>query len=122
MDPYNDDKNNTYNSLYFRGRTLQENLSHKLRELEQEKIALQSLNDYMSNQTITPDELADYYCNMMNYLLPMRAYLDMLLSGHFGELNQMQSERLTIMKDSLTNALQKKFPKREGNERIKTMY
>lgn len=72
---------------------------HKIRELEQEKILLQALHDFIYEDKISSDILMkSLRDNMKNLMVPIKAYVDMILDDHFGSLNGKQKEKLEIIK------------------------
>lgn len=81
---------------------LHNKLSYKIKELEQEKIVLKALNDYLANEKILSNKFLTYTDKFRNSITPIKAYVDMLLEGHFGDLNDKQKERLKIIKESLS--------------------
>ena len=92
---------------------LDERISHRIRELEQEKIILKGLYDYMNEEKISSDKFIDTLSDRIkNPLVPIKAYVDMLLDGHFGDLNEEQKKRLEIILKStlcINERLSKEF-------------
>ncbi|MGI0087304.1 MAG: sensor histidine kinase [Nitrosotalea sp.] len=83
-------------------KTLSEDEMHKIRELEQEKILLSALHDLLDRKYMKMDEL----CTIVSHefktpLVPIKAYLEMLLKGNFGKLTKIQEKKLSIVR---TNA------------------
>jgi light-regulated signal transduction histidine kinase (bacteriophytochrome) len=80
---------------------LDEKISHRINELEQEKIILIQLNKYLEGEKFSFDDFVSTISDMaLNPIVPITAYVDMLLAGYFGELNKKQKEKLTVIKDS----------------------
>lgn len=68
---------------------------HKIRELEQEKILLYALHDLLNQKYVKMDEL----CAIVSHefktpLVPVKAYLEMILDGKFGKLTKKQVDKL----------------------------
>ena len=88
---------------------LDDKIYHRLKELEQEKIILQGLYDYLKEEKISFEKLAETISDQLkNPIVPIKAYVDMLLEGHFGDLNDRQKEKLKIIRES-TMCLNKKI-------------
>lgn len=80
---------------------LDDGISHRMRELEQEKMILQGLYNYLNEEKISSDRfIATLSDRLKNPIVPIKAYVDMLLDGHFGDLNEKQKERLEIIRKS----------------------
>lgn len=80
---------------------LDDRIHHRLKELEQEKIILQGLYDYLEEEKISFDKLSEIISDhLKNPIVPIKAYVDMLLEGHFGDLNDRQKEKLRIIRES----------------------
>jgi hypothetical protein len=76
--------------------------SHKINELEQEKIILQTMNDYLNEEKISLHEfMTNLSDKAKNFMVPTQAYVDLLLEGHFGDLNEKQKERLKIIRENV---------------------
>lgn len=83
-------------------------LSKEVRELKQEKMILLALNNYLSNTAITPYDFSKNFVDeFKNSVTPMTAYVDMLIEGKFGDLNEGQKEKLQIIKESISKILGK---------------
>jgi signal transduction histidine kinase len=75
---------------------------HKIRELEQEKILLLGLHDLLNQKYVKMDEL----CTIISHefktpLVPVKAYLEMILDGKFGKLTKKQGDKLHIMQSNV---------------------
>ena len=87
---------------------LHDNFKYKIRELEQEKIILKALNEYILNNQVQPSDLIDFYLDILNSLIPVSAYVDFMLSGQYGALNEEQEEKLKIIKNTMSEIIQMK--------------
>lgn len=77
---------------------------HRIRELKQEKRILQALNDYLYDDKISSQELRTILSdNLKNEISPIKAYVEILLEGHFGKINSRQKEKLKIIRSSVSN-------------------
>ncbi len=78
--------------------------SHKIKELEQEKIILQALYDFLYDDKISSDLfMSTISDNLKNTIVPIKVYVDMLLGGCFGNLSEKQKEKLKIIRTSTSN-------------------
>lgn len=78
--------------------------SHKIRELEQEKIILEGINEVVGKSESSFDELFTILSHEFRTpIVPIKAYTDMLLEGHLGNLNTLQKERLEMVRDSASS-------------------
>lgn len=80
-------------------KTLPVDEMHKIRELEQEKILLRGVQDILDQKYVKMDEL----CTIISHefktpLVPIKAYLEMLLEGNFGKLTKIQEEKLSTIR------------------------
>ena len=92
---------------------LKMNIRHKVNELEQEKIILQALRQYLEEEKKSFDNFAENISDKIkNPIVPVKAYVDMLLEGHFGDLNEKQKEKLKVIRESVVTL----------NERISKEY
>ena len=87
---------------------LHDNFEYKIRELEQEKIILKALNEYILNNQVQPSDLIDFYLSILNSLIPVSAYVDFMLAGQYGALNEEQEEKLKIIKNTMSEIIQMK--------------
>ena len=85
---------------------------HKAREMEQEKILLLELEDFLKKKEKKTDKLFTKLSHEFRTpLVPILAYSQMLLEGQFGDLSDLQKKRLFIIKssaDSLVQLISKK--------------
>ncbi|MDE1770558.1 MAG: HAMP domain-containing histidine kinase [Thaumarchaeota archaeon] len=77
---------------------MSEDEMHNIRELEQEKILLSGVQDILNQKELKMSEL----CAIVSHefktpLVPIKAYLEMLLEGNFGKLTKKQEEKIVIM-------------------------
>ena len=103
LEPYMKDKirqNRIKDEIKYK--ILQNELSHKIKELEQEKMVLRALNNYLVNDKILSEKFFTYTDKFKNSITPLKAYVDMLFAGHFGDLNDKQKEKLKIIKERLS--------------------
>ena len=81
---------------------LDESSSYDIKELEQQKIVLKMLNDHLTNEIPSSDKFQNLMDELKNLMTPATAYLDMLLAGHFGDLNDRQKKILEIIKENIS--------------------
>jgi signal transduction histidine kinase len=80
---------------------------HRTREIEQEKILLLELEDFLKKREKKTDKLVVKLSHEFRTpLVPILAYSQMLLEGHFGDLSDSQKERLSVIKYSADSLLQ----------------
>lgn len=87
-----------------------ESNSHRLNELEQEKEILAELNKYLEKKDATHTEIL----NALNQdirtpLVTIKGYTDMLIDGKFGEINEIQREKLMHVKHSIETLISAVF-------------
>ncbi|MHB8602751.1 MAG: sensor histidine kinase [Nitrosotalea sp.] len=75
---------------------------HKIRELEQEKILLLGLHDLLNQKYMKMDEL----CAIVSHefktpLVPVKAYLGMILDGKLGKLTKKQEDKLFVVQSNV---------------------
>lgn len=80
---------------------------HRAREMEQEKLILLELENFLKKREEKTDKLvAKLSHEFRTPLVPILAYSQMLLEGHFGDLSDLQKERLSVIKSSADSLLQ----------------
>ena len=73
--------------------------SHALKELEQEKLLLEEINQYLSeNESISNDVFDSMSHELRTPTVTIKSYIDMLLEGKFGNLTKVQHEKLEKIK------------------------
>ena len=78
---------------------------HLRREIEQEKLILEECMVVLNNKdTISQEIFESMSHELRTPTASIKAYTDMLLSGHFGKLSELQQEKLTQIKTN-TNLL-----------------
>lgn len=77
-------------------------IAHKIRELEQEKILLSGLHDLLNQKYVKMDELCEIIAHEFRTpLVPVKAYLEMVLGEKFGELTEKQKEKLYVVHSNI---------------------
>ena len=81
-----------------------ENTDHTIKELQQIRLLSKKLLEKLS--TYRGDQLPKEFITKINHelktpLTPLRAYTDMLLSGHYGPLSNKQYEKITLINSDL---------------------
>lgn len=84
---------------------MNESKNHHIRELEQEKEILEELNKCVEEGHIK-DILSKFNHELRTPLVPIKAYVDMLLDGYFGCLEPEQDEKLKEIKKNLDLLIQ----------------
>jgi DNA-binding response OmpR family regulator len=79
-----------------------ESSSYNIKELEQQKLILKALNEYLTNEIPSSDKFKTLVDELKNLMTPTTAYLDMLIAGHFGDLSYKQKKILEIIKESVS--------------------
>jgi signal transduction histidine kinase len=80
---------------------------HRNREMEQEKILLTELEDFLKKQEKKTDKLFTKLSHEFRTpLVPILAYSQMLLEGQFGDLSDLQKIKLSAIKSSADSLLQ----------------
>ncbi len=86
-----------------------------LKELEQEKLFLEEMNQYLSkNESISNEVFDSMSHELRTPTVTIKSYIDMLLAGKFGNLTKVQHEKLEKIKantDLLMDAVFKMLEK-----------
>jgi len=70
-----------------------------LKELEQEKLFLEEINQYLSeNENISNEVFDSMSHELRTPTVTIKSYIDMLLEGKFGNLTKVQHEKLKSVK------------------------
>jgi|SRR6476660_8812421 len=81
--------------------------SHKSKEIEQERMLVSELEGFL---TIREEDIDKLFSKLSHEfrtpLVPILAYSQMLLEGHFGDLTSSQKKRVSIIKSSADELLQ----------------
>ncbi len=73
--------------------------ANELKELEQEKLFLEEINQYLSeNENISNDVFESMSHELRTPMVTIKGYSDMLLEGKFGNLTKVQHEKLEQVK------------------------
>ena len=73
--------------------------SHALKELEQEKLLLEEINQYLSeNENISNEVFDSMSHELRTPMVTIKSYSDMLIEGKFGKLTRVQQEKLEKIK------------------------
>ena len=74
---------------------------HILKELEQEKLVLEEINRYLTENESVSNEILDSMSHELRTpMVTIKAYSDMLIKGKFGNLTQEQQEKLERIKEN----------------------
>ena len=80
-------------------------LTHKIKELQQEKVILKELTQYLSEHEKHANKIFDAMSHELRTpTVAIKAYAEMLLEGKFGDLTPDQKEKLERIKTN-TNML-----------------
>jgi len=75
--------------------------SPALRELEQEKLLLEEINRYLTENESVSNEILDSMSHELRTpMVTIKGYSDMLIKGKFGNLTQEQQEKLEKIKEN----------------------
>ena len=78
-----------------------EKLQHELKEMEQERLFLEEINDHLEkNETISKDIFERFSHELRTPIVTIKAYADMILDGKYGELTPLQKEKLTLVEEN----------------------
>ena len=73
-----------------------------IKELEQEKIILKEINEFLEKEQSSNQEILDSMSHEFRTpLVTIKAYVDMTLNDKFGELNQKQRMKLEKVQESV---------------------
>ena len=73
--------------------------AHLIKELEQEKLFLEEINQYLSeNENISNEVFDSMSHELRTPAVSIKAYTGMLLTGQFGKLTKTQKEKLERIK------------------------
>ncbi len=88
-----------------------EDKDHSIKELEQEQFLSSDIVKYLEGKKIISQEIFDSLSHELRTpVVTIKAYIDMLLKGHYGELRPKQKEKLGQVKentDFLINTISK---------------
>jgi len=100
-------------------------LTQSLKEIEQEKLILNTINNQlMTNDSNYKDILDTLTTEFKTPLIPIKVYSDSLLEGEFGDLSQVQKEKLKMITkntDSLLDIISELLVSKNTNK-VKTMF
>ena len=98
----------------------QKDLSHENNELEQERVILLELNEYLTeNESISNEILDSLSHELRTPIVTIKAYSDMLIAGKFGNTTREQQEKLERIKtntDLLIDAIFKMLKKTKNRK------
>jgi len=73
----------------------------KINEMEQERIFLEKINEYLSKNENISDEIFNSFSHELRTpIVTIKSYTDMILNGAFGELTPTQKEKLSRVKEN----------------------
>ena len=74
---------------------------HLIRELRQEELLSKDIIKYLEGKDVVSKEIFDSLSHELRTpVVTIKAYIDMLLEDHFGELKPEQKEKLVQVKES----------------------
>ncbi len=72
-----------------------------IKELEQEKLICERIIAYLEENETISDEIFDSFSDELRTpAVTIKAYIDLLLKDHFGELTAIQKEKIERIKES----------------------
>ena len=78
-----------------------EDKEHWIKELEQEKSFTEEIINYLEkNNTISQEVFDSLSHELRTPVVTIKAYIDMLLEGYFGELRPEQKEKIEQVKEN----------------------
>ncbi|MEX2192600.1 MAG: histidine kinase dimerization/phospho-acceptor domain-containing protein [Nitrosarchaeum sp.] len=76
--------------------------SHKIKELEQEKIILKEINEFLEKKELENNKILDSMSHEFRTpLVIIKSYVDMILQEEFGKINSLQHERLEHVQNNI---------------------
>ena len=101
--------------------TLKTALTHKINEIEQEKLILEEINDYLT----THEKISNEVFNSMSHelrtpIVTIKGYTDMLINGNFGDLTTIQKEKLDRIKKNVDLLIEAIFELLKKKEKLNT--
>ena len=92
-----------------------EEKEHLIRELRQEELLSKDIVKYLEGKEVISQEIFDSLSHeLQTPVVTIKAYIDMLLKGYYGELRPKQKEKLGEVKentDFLINVISKMLEK-----------
>lgn len=77
--------------------------SHMVKELEQEKIVLEEINQFLEHQKSQNQEILDSISHEFRTpLVIIKSYIDMMQQEKFGSINSTQREKLTLVQKNIS--------------------
>jgi len=77
--------------------------SHIVKELEQEKIVLEEINQFLELQKSQNQEILDSISHEFRTpLVIIKSYIDMMHQEKFGSINSTQREKLTLVQKNIS--------------------
>ena len=101
--------------------TLKTAPTHKINEIEQEKLILEEINDYLT----THEKISNEVFNSMSHelrtpIVTIKGYTDMLINGNFGDLTTIQKEKLDRIKKNVDLLIEAIFELLKKKEKLNT--
>jgi len=83
--------------------TTQNPESHMVKELEQEKIVLEEINQFLELQKSQNQDIFDSISHEFRTpLVIIKSYIDMMCQEKFGSINSIQREKLTLVQKNIS--------------------
>jgi len=77
--------------------------SHTVKELEQEKIVLEEINQFLELEKTQNQEILDSMSHEFRTpLVIIKSYIDMISQGKFGSINSTQREKLELVQTNVS--------------------
>lgn len=100
---------------------IKENEDHHIKELEQEKMILEEINAHlekMDKKNIAVIDILNQ--DIRTPLVVIKVYTDMFLDNKFGNINEIQREKLMRMKENIESLINAVFETIEKNKCLRT--
>mgnify|MGYP000533656618 CR=1 FL=1 len=77
-------------------------LNHKILELEQQKLALKEINEYLEKQSSQQTQILDSLSHdLRTPLVIIKSYVDMILDEKFGKITSQQYDKLKNVQENI---------------------
>lgn len=99
--------------------TLKTSSSHKLNEVEQEKLILEEINkDLTEHEKISNEVFNSMSHELRTPIVTIKGYTDMLINGNFGDLTTEQKEKLDRIKKNIDLLIEAIFQLLKKKEKL----
>lgn len=93
-----------YKNVEHQSEQKSDDVSHRIAELEQVNLISKKLGVLLQNKKggkISAELLTKLHHELRTPMVPIRAYTDMLLAGHFGKLSEQQIKKIELVNSNI---------------------